>query len=106
MLQVPQGAKVYISGPIEGKDGRNAESFDAAVSLLTKWGYRIVNPLDNFGGTGHLRKRSENMSADFKSVISCDAIYLLKGYHKSPGCQDEIRTAVTCAKPIFYEEGC
>jgi nucleoside 2-deoxyribosyltransferase len=105
MLNIPLGSKIYISGPIESANGRNALNFDNAVKLLTEMGYQTISPLDNFNGMGHTRKRSENFECDYKSIVACDAIYLLKGYHRSPGCQDEIRAALNCAKPIFYEQG-
>jgi len=105
MLNIPLGSKIYISGPIEGKEGRNAFSFDHAVKVLTAMGYKTISPLDNFNGMGHNKKRSENFELDYKSIVACDAVYLLRGYHRSPGCQDEIRAALNCAKPIFYEPG-
>lgn len=106
MFSIPKGSKIYISGPIEAIADRNNEGFKKAWDFLLDEGYEPISPLNNFAGEGHKHKRSENMTEDYMSIILADAVYLLKGFHKSPGCQDEIRCALNCGKPIFYEEGC
>ena len=41
------------------------------------------------------------MAAEIHALETCDAIYLLKGWHKSEGAQKELATAISYRLKIY-----
>jgi hypothetical protein len=128
----PRKPKVYIAGPMTGKEFFNFPAFDKAAEKLRAAGYDPINPADldrvawHFAGyptqalMEEIKKQLGGKEAFVKSCISRDitailslkdgdALYLLKGWHKSVGAKGE--KAVTewvklaCNIDIIYEGG-
>ena len=77
--------KVYISGPITGRDEKVYKNdFNSTELWLTGLGYDVVNPVSDgiVEGWGW----SDYMRRDIKQLCSCDYIYFIKGWENSKGC--------------------
>lgn len=80
--------RVYISGPMTGKEDHNFPQFNAAAERLAAMGYdEVENPAEKgvvpgWGWTDYLRY-------DLARVVLCDAIYMLPGWQGSPGARLE-----------------
>lgn len=77
--------KVYISGPITGRDEKEYKNdFNSTELWLTGLGYDVVNPISDgiIEGWGW----SDYMRRDIKQLCSCDYIYFIKGWENSKGC--------------------
>lgn len=80
--------KIYISGPISGLPfDQVKQNFNEAEIRLQEQGYEVVNPLNN--GLHPESAWREHLRADIRSLMGCDAIYLLKGYQDSKGAMIE-----------------
>ena len=69
--------KVYIAGAITDNPNYK-EQFNKAEEKLKEAGYEVINPAKNQGYTYR-----EYINAGLFQLMSCDAIYLLKGYERS-----------------------
>ena len=103
--------KIYISGPMSGLVGYNFSAFDLMAEKLQKKGYEVFNPADV--GRKYL-KRANNQGTPFdyygclREVLhelrSCDAIYLLPGWHHSHGAKKELFVAIKKNLAIILSE--
>lgn len=110
--------KVYVSGQVSGKDlGEVRNRFMLAAASLQMQGYRTCNPLRmrlcewlarKFG-----TRRDGSRGWGYKACIlmqllwmsaTCDAIYLLKGWHLSDGARAERSVARCMGLKAIYEE--
>lgn len=76
--------KVYISGPITGRDEKKYKNdFNSTELWLTGLGYDVVNPISDgvIEGWGW----SDYMRRDIKQLCDCDYIYFIKGWENSKG---------------------
>jgi hypothetical protein len=84
--------KVYISGPVTGRDFTECKvDFNSAELWLTGLGYDVVNPLsyeviENGSWEDYMKR-------DLKMLLDCDYIYLLDGWEKSKGARVEYNVA-------------
>lgn len=77
--------KVYISGPITGRDEKEYKNdFNSTELWLTGLGYDVVNPISD--GVVEGWEWSDYMRRDIKKLCGCDYIYLIKGWENSKGC--------------------
>ena len=79
--------RVYISGPISG-NLTFREDFQRAEEKLTEEGYEVINPA-KVGDKLPPLKYEEFMKIDLAMLELCDAICMLRGWEKSPGCNRE-----------------
>lgn len=117
--------KIYIAGPMSGIDKYNFPAFNRRQKILEAQGWKVFNPANKDtelkviedpsykkGDADALMKSGFNFRKvftwDVDRVIEADAIYMLKGWEKSPGARAE--HAVACAMQtkyptyeIFYE---
>lgn len=94
--------KIYISGQITGLPYKAVEQrFDDAERRLQKYGYEVVNPLDN--GLPRNSTWEQHMRADLKLLLDCDSIYLLKGFRDSKGAMIEYNLAKELHLEIIYQ---
>ena len=93
--------KVYISGPMTGKpDYNRAAFFRAAEELMKQWNYVPVHTawmVDQLS-------REDYMRMALQMMLTCDAIYLLKGWDSSPGALMEHSVAQACGLALIYVE--
>lgn len=76
--------KVYISGPITGRDEKEYKNdFNSAELWLTGLGYDVVNPVSY--GLIEGGEWTDYMRRDIKLLCDCDYIYLLDGWKGSGG---------------------
>lgn len=94
-------SRCYISGPISGVLNLNRAAFKRAESYLIGQGLEPVNPLDL--GHSECDSWAECMRRDIKALMTCDAIYMLKGYLQSAGAMIEYKLATELGYKLFFE---
>lgn len=95
--------QAYLSGPITGHDKYDVvRSFTDAEYEVYRKGYEPINPLNN--GLSDYDSHELHMKADIAKLIRCDAIYLMKGWENSQGCQIEKQVAIACGVEIILSE--
>lgn len=73
--------RVYISGPITGRNFRKVCAEFYGVHLrLSLLGFEVVNPLDN--GVPLLSSHSAYMKADIAKECTCDRIYYIRNWRR------------------------
>lgn len=94
--------RIYISGPISHHDQvERGIAFYLAEKYILDKGFVPVNPLAN--GLPFDTHWSKHMRVDLGLLLSCDAVYVLKGWELSKGCKLEIDVATTIGLPVFFE---
>lgn len=90
--------KIYLSGPMTGLPGLNAEAFDAHETTLRDLGHEVVNPakLNEPGTPWQLCMR-----VDLAVMLGCEIVATLEGWDKSRGAQLEVSTARYVGIPII-----
>lgn len=112
--------KVYIAGPMRGRQFYNFAAFFAAELMLLERGYAVVNPagMDMRAGFDPWKLpanhdwRSDPPGFDMRSarkrdieaIQACDGIYLLRGWENSTGANAEKALAEWCGLEVVYEE--
>ena len=93
---------VYISLPITGRDIEDveAECRFAEIRIKEK-GFIPVSPL--VVSCDHDAPYSEHMGKDIAALLECDAVYFLRGWHLSKGCNAEFEIAKIYGKEIVFE---
>ena len=90
--RVEKKPKVYISGPVTGRDMTECKvDFNSAELWLTGLGYDVVNPL-SYVVIEH-GSWEDYMRRDLKLLCDCDYIYLLDGWESSRGARIEYNVA-------------
>lgn len=93
--------KVYISGPMTGlPDYNRAAFFRAADELMKQWSYVPVHT----AWMVDCLSRADYMRVALQMMLTCDAIYLLKGWDASPGALMEHSVAQACGLRIITED--
>jgi hypothetical protein len=110
--------RLYVSGSIQFEPNHR-EIFAKAcrdlslISTVTE----IVNPLEveacpteDCGGTieevkGYRHTWSCYMKYDIQAMLTCDGIYMIRGWHTSPGARLEQFVAASCGLNIYFDLG-
>lgn len=95
-------SKVYISGPITGTSDY-MERFNKAETELQASGFSVINPAKVNATLPEDTSYEEYMKMSMLMLDMCDAIYMLKGWEKSPGSNREYGYAMAMDKIIFRE---
>jgi hypothetical protein len=90
--------RVYVAGPITGREGYNAEAFALASELLQDAGYDPVNPHTICAHQD--REFSYYMAKLLKEVCLSDIVALLPGWEDSKGAKLEAYVAIECGIPV------
>lgn len=93
--------KVYISGPMRGRENYNRGQFNHWETVLENAGYDPVNPAkigDKFGAPEDIDKDvalfEKVMAAELEALSKCDMIFLLDGWEDSVGAKKELECAL------------
>lgn len=82
--------KVYIAGPMTGRDDFNRQAFnDAEARLYIYDKLTVLNPAKLPDGL----TKGQYMDICFAMIRAADAIYLLNGFEKSKGALAELAYA-------------
>jgi hypothetical protein len=108
--------RVYIAGPIAGRPDGNRSAFLNAAVMLGGLGHVAVNPHEvvpetHWGlcpdgpeaGEGGTHTAPCYMRADLKAMLTCEAIYLLRGWELSSGARTEFETARAAGLRLMYQ---
>lgn len=102
---------IYIAGPMQGVRNFNYPHFDEVASALRLGGWRVENPVEignRFGKAKQIAADRDLLAkvieAELEAVSKCDAIYLLKGWHNSPGAKSELALAIKNGAQIVLEK--
>jgi hypothetical protein len=110
---IARESRIYISGPIRGKENFNKEAFCRAEKYLKDRAYIPINPLrvnhminqDNEIITTeeprNLIPISYYLRNDMAHLITCDFIYLLEGHENSEGATFEKMIAEKLNIPVY-----
>ena len=100
--------KIYIAGPMHGLLDFNYPAFNHAAQKLRAMGWHVENPAEIGADYGTPEQINADpallaavMAAELHALETCDAIYLLKGWHKSEGAQKELATAISYRLKIY-----
>lgn len=106
---------IFISGPMTGMPNHNYEEFNRVEEQLKPFYDRVVNPVhineayDHGDIKGwdwlstHPADLREAFEWEWKEVRKCDAIYLLRGWEKSPGALREFQEAIAHKKEVVFQ---
>lgn len=94
--------KIYISGKITGTSDY-MERFAAVEKRLRVDGHKVVNPAKKNAAHEGMTW-GWYMRRCIKWLVDCDAIYLMRGWRKSPGARLEQMIAVALDMVIISQE--
>lgn len=95
--------RIYISGPISGKDyDERKAAFSAVKKSLEAKGYEAISPMEN--GLNKYASTHLHMHRDIELLMSCDAIYMMEGWLHSKGCKLEFDVATAIGIDVWFEE--
>lgn len=94
--------KIYISGAIAHYDiNERKAAFAKAEELLTKCGFKPVNPFKN--GQPEDADWRKHMKVDIGLLLQCSHIYMLRGWELSKGAKLELDVASSCGIKVIFE---
>lgn len=93
--------KVYIAGPISGKEQGNYESFKQAADRINSAGHKAVNP--HWLGIKKGAPWNECMRHCIKAMAGCDMVFALDGWESSAGAKIEVDLAIKIGIPVIFE---
>ena len=92
--------KIYISGPMEGKDYKNR--FAIAEMTLIKAGHVVANPARV--AKQHMNHNEyQNSTKELQDM--CDTVLMLNGWQNSLECNVELARAIQNKMTITFEGG-
>ncbi|MBF5006979.1 DUF4406 domain-containing protein [Diaphorobacter caeni] len=95
--------KIYIAGPMTGLPGFNYPAFNAAAESLRAAGHHVENPAENPDPA--CKSWAGYMRMALAQLVTCDAIYLLKGWESSKGARIECDLACDLGIAMQFEPG-
>lgn len=102
--------KIYIAGPMSGKEDFNRAAFNAAAKALAAKGWQPINPVDverlmpceGEDGKVDAVSLQRLMFVEREIVRNVDAICLLDGWEESKGAREELNVfLLTRDLPIY-----
>lgn len=101
----------YIAGPYRGKSKikiinwlqrqRNIRRARKAAEKLWKMGYAVLCPHLNTSNFDGLMPDETFLDGTLEMMKRCDLVVLVKGWEKSSGTLNEIKTAKTLKIPVY-----
>lgn len=101
--------KVYISGPMTGRDGHNEAAFRELAAALRLAGYQVVSPVEEtlrrFGSweAAEAVPHSDHLAHDLGLIASdaVEAVAVMDDWLESKGSRREVSWALDYDKPIY-----
>tara|TARA_R100001530_G_scaffold136362_2_gene116725 strand:+ start:3164 stop:3523 length:360 start_codon:yes stop_codon:yes gene_type:complete len=93
--------KVYIAGPMRGKEELNFPEFRRVSKVWRDYGYEVINPADNPNLGDQIKDRNKYLKHDIVTICGVDALVLLKDWEESPGARLEAHIAQQLDLPIY-----
>ena len=94
--------KIYIAGPMTGRPDLNFPAFFAAAHALRSMGLEVANPAEL--NPDPKTPWIQCMRRDITELLTCDQIYLLRGWETSKGARLEHHIAVHLNLELVMEE--
>jgi len=99
--------KIYVSGPISGKENGNVAAFELGRDWVTEYmSCEAVVPYDQVveehvgicpdgrtGGAASAHREACYLRADYKALVECQGILMLPGWRSSWGAKHELMIA-------------
>ena len=98
--------KIYIAGPMSGLPDFNCPAFAEAAAHLRSLGHTVVSPHELHEGSDAVSTSlpwPDLMRAALTEMLTCDAIYLLRGWSDSRGAKIEWRLAHDLQFTVLYQ---
>ena len=111
--------RVYIAGPMRGRELYNFPAFDAAEMHLREQGFEVINPAQLDRNRGFFPRDlpedhdwstvpegfdlATTIKEDVEAILSCDTIYCLLGWKESAGATAEAQVAKWAGKAFMLE---
>ena len=103
--------RMYISGKMSGLPDNNYPYFDEVENRLNNLypGATIINPANIGRGLVVPEGLSEKeiyklyLNESVKGLLTCNTIYMLKGWEDSSGARDELEYAIAMNYEVIYE---
>lgn len=100
LKELAKQQRVYMAGPMTGIVDHNFPAFEAAEEALRSDGYEVVSPRElSISDESY----GENLKRDIHELLTCDKIYMLRGWYGSPGASCEHTLARLVGMKVFYE---
>lgn len=102
--------RVYLAGPMRGRDEHNFPAFARAAWLLRESGHEVVSPAEHDLALGFDPHRPldeqdfdlrASLAWDLQQVLEADAVAVLDGWQHSSGARAEVATAQAAGIPTF-----
>lgn len=106
--------RIYLAGPMTGKERYNEDVFDMAATHYRALGHEVFSPVEKdrkvFGldttkwpTYNNLAKARKVLGADLAWICdNADALVMLKGWEHSKGARVEWHLAVALGLEIYY----
>ena len=97
--------RIYISGPISGRDiEERKKAFWLAQQHLECMGYEVINPMAEADKHPEDVTTHQHMKRDIELLLTCDYIYMMRLWTHSKGCMVELEVATSIGLPVIFEE--
>lgn len=85
--------RLYVIGPVTGRENLNREAFEEARGMLERAGYAVTIPHDIIPTNA---SHEDAMLLSIKAMLCCDGVAVLNDWAASPGALLENRVATAC----------
>jgi len=97
----PTNMKIYISGKITGIEAEARVNFAVAENIVKTLGHAPVNPFK-------IKHKKDALWADFmkkdiRTLVQCDAIWMLPDWQASKGARLELQIAYKLGLKLFFQ---
>jgi len=97
--------RVYVSLPIDSIPSRDInerkECAEKVKAGLLHFFDEVITPFDGEWKEG--LTRCEYLRMGFKTLLTCDTIFMCKGFEKSDGCSKELALAMWSGLDVKFE---
>ena len=112
LTPLPQPLRVYLAGPMRGRDQHNFPAFHGAAFALRGLGYNVVSPAEHdlelgFDPDKTIAEQDIDfdlravLAWDMQQVLAVDAVVTLPGWAHSSGARAEVAVAQAGGVPVM-----